>query len=72
MSQENVEVVQKAVSALNERDIDRYLACCTDDVQLLPPTAAVEGAYEGPSGIRRFFADFLDRDEALQAAGLEE
>jgi hypothetical protein len=39
MSQENVEVVRRAVFALNERDIDGYLACCTEDVQLLPPAA---------------------------------
>ena len=57
MSQENVEVVQRAVAALNERDIDGYLACCTEDVQLLPPTAQIEGAYEGRSGVRRFLAD---------------
>jgi ketosteroid isomerase-like protein len=60
MSQENVEVVQRAVAALNERDIDGYLACCTEDVQLFPPTAQIEGAYEGRSGVRRFLADVQD------------
>ena len=57
MSRENAEVVKQAVTALNERDVDRYLTYCTDDVQLLPPTAAIEGAYEGAAGVRRFFAD---------------
>jgi len=55
-----VEVVKEAVAALNERDLDHYLACCTKDVQLLPPTAAIEGAYEGAAGVRRFFADVQD------------
>jgi hypothetical protein len=32
MSQENLELVKRAVAALNERDIDRYLACCTEDI----------------------------------------
>src|SRR5436190_23273095 len=60
MSQKNVEVVKRAVSAVNERDIDRYLACCTENVELQTPLAAVGGAYEGPAAIRRFFADIED------------
>jgi hypothetical protein len=57
MSQENVEVIRRAVEALNDRDVNRYLACCTEDVALLPPTSAIEGAYEGVAGVRRFLAD---------------
>jgi ketosteroid isomerase-like protein len=60
MSQENVEVVKSAVEAVNQRDIDGYLACCTEDVQLITPIAEVAGAYNGPDGIRRFFTDIAD------------
>jgi ketosteroid isomerase-like protein len=60
MSQENVEVVKRAIAAVNERDIDRYLACCTEDVQLQPAWAAIEGVYEGPDAIRRYFANLED------------
>jgi hypothetical protein len=60
MSQENVEVVERAIAALNARDIEAYLACCTEDIQLHTPLAAVSGVYEGPAGIRRFFADVED------------
>jgi ketosteroid isomerase-like protein len=60
MSQENVEVVKRAVAAINRRDIDGYLACCTEDVQLITPVAEVAGAYDGPEGIRRFFNDIGD------------
>src|SRR5687768_10020262 len=60
MSQENVEVVKRAIAAVNERDLDRYLACCTADIQLENPVMAIEGAYEGSDGIRRFFADMVD------------
>jgi ketosteroid isomerase-like protein len=60
MSQENVEVVKRAVGAINRRDIDGYLACCTEDVQLVTPVAEVGGAYDGPEGIRRFFTDIGD------------
>ena len=60
MSQENVELVKRAVASVNQRDIDGYLACCTEDVQLITPIADVSGAYDGRDGIRRFFADIAE------------
>jgi ketosteroid isomerase-like protein len=60
MSQENMEVVQRAITALNGRHIDRYLACCTEGVTLRTPVVALTGVYEGPEGIRRFFSDIED------------
>jgi hypothetical protein len=44
------ELVRKAISAINEPDVDAYLACFTNDVQLYTPLAAFTGPYEGPSG----------------------
>jgi ketosteroid isomerase-like protein len=58
MSQENVETVRRAIAAINARDIDTYLACCTQDVELLLPMAGSE--YVGPNGIKRFFTDIED------------
>ena len=60
MSRENVEVVRRCVDALNDRDAQSYLSYCTSDVELIPATVAVEGAYLGASGIRRFFIDLQD------------
>jgi ketosteroid isomerase-like protein len=60
MSQENLDLVERVVAAVNERDVDGYLACCTDDIKLRTPWAGVEGVYEGPEAIRRFFADLQD------------
>ena len=60
ISEENVELVKRAVASVNQRDIDGYLACCTEDVQLITPLADVDGAYDGREGIRRFFADIAD------------
>jgi ketosteroid isomerase-like protein len=73
MSQENVEVVKTAVAAVNRRDIDGYLACCTEDVQLITPVAEVGGEYDGPDGIRRFFTDIGDAapDFKIVIEGLE-
>jgi hypothetical protein len=39
MSRENVEMIEQAVAAINERDVEAYLACCTEDVQLITPTS---------------------------------
>ncbi|HWX97345.1 MAG TPA: nuclear transport factor 2 family protein [Solirubrobacteraceae bacterium] len=73
MSRENVETVQRALDAMNHRDVDRYLTCCTDDVELQPPSSAIEGAYEGRAGIRRFFAEVEDTgpDFHLDADSIE-
>jgi ketosteroid isomerase-like protein len=60
MSQDNVQAVERLIAAVNERDIDGYLDCCTEDIRLRPPWAPVEGTYEGREAIRRFFADVKD------------
>ena len=59
MSQENLEVVRRAVAALNARDLEGYLACCTPDVEL-HTNEVFAGVYEGPQGIRRFLTDVAD------------
>jgi ketosteroid isomerase-like protein len=81
MSQANVEIVERAVAAINQRDIGGYLACCTEDVELIwiTPTSDVAGAsFEGADGIRRFFADIADFNpdfniafERLEAVGTD-
>ncbi len=60
MSEEKFESVRTVVAALNDRDVDAYLSCCTDDVGLVPATVAIEGSYIGQTGIERFFADLRD------------
>ena len=66
MSQENVEIVQRAVAAVNDRDIDGYLACCTEDIQLQTPVSPIEGTYNGSEGIKRYFADLRDAGPDLR------
>jgi ketosteroid isomerase-like protein len=58
MAQENVETVERAIAAINARDIDAYLACCTENVELLLPMVGAE--YLGADGIRRYFNDIED------------
>ena len=54
------DVVKTAISAVNERDVEAYLACRTDDIQLDTPFAHFLGPNEGAAGIRRFFQDIED------------
>ncbi|HKP88975.1 MAG TPA: nuclear transport factor 2 family protein [Thermoleophilaceae bacterium] len=70
---EREDLVRRAIDAVNARDVDGYLACCTDDVELITPVAAVGGSYDGPEGIRRFFADIEDAgpDFRLEVERLE-
>jgi ketosteroid isomerase-like protein len=60
VSQQNVETVRRAIAAINARDLDAYLACCTENVELLTPMAPLGAEYAGADGIRRFFTDIED------------
>jgi hypothetical protein len=53
MSQENLRLVERAIAAINARDVEGYLACCTENVKLETPVAAVGGVFEGIDGIGR-------------------
>jgi ketosteroid isomerase-like protein len=61
MSQENVELVCRALDAFNRRDLDAFLALMDDDVVAVARAAAMEGGqYHGHDGIRRWWKDQLD------------
>ena len=60
MSERNVDKVRAHLDALNKRDLEGYLATCTDDVELWSLLSTLEGPYVGAEGIRRFFADVGD------------
>ena len=74
MSQENVRLVERAIAAINARDIEGYRACCTEDVKLETPVAAVGGVYEGIDGIKRFLTDIEEAvpDWRMELDGVEE
>jgi ketosteroid isomerase-like protein len=74
MSQANVRLVERAIAAVNARDVEGYLACCTENVKLETPVAAVGGVYEGIDGIGRFFADIEEAgpDFRIELDGVEE
>ena len=61
MSQENVELVYRALDAFNRRDLDASLALTDDDVEAIPRAVAIEGrgSYRGHDGVRRWWGDLL-------------
>jgi len=73
VSRENARLVERAIAAINARDIEGDLACCTENVKLETPMAAVGGVYEGIDGIRRYFADIEDAapDFRIELDGVE-
>jgi ketosteroid isomerase-like protein len=74
MSRENMRLVERAIAAINARDIEGYLACCTENVKLETQLAAVGGVYDGADGIRRFFTDIEEAgpDFRIDLDGVEE
>src|SRR2546421_9750575 len=61
MSQENVELVQRAYEALNAGDIDGLVTLCHKDFNLdMSDRIFNPERYQGHEGIRRFYADVHD------------
>jgi hypothetical protein len=60
VSKEHVELAQQAYDAFNRRDLGSLLALMDADADLVPQLAAVEGAYHGHGGIRRWWQTLLD------------
>jgi ketosteroid isomerase-like protein len=60
MSQENVELTRRGFQAFNDRDLDTLLTLLDDDVEVVPVLAAMEGAYHGHDGLRRWWTGLLD------------
>jgi ketosteroid isomerase-like protein len=60
MSQENVELHQRAFEAFNRRDLDAFLALADLTIELVPLNLELEGgAYRGHAGVRSFWKDYL-------------
>ena len=57
MSRENVELAKQMVDALARGDVDELVSLVSEDVVWIPARSAVEGAYHGHDGVRKFCAD---------------
>lgn len=60
MAEENLELLQRANAAVNERDLGSFLALIHPDVEAVPRLVAVEGTYRGHTGIRRWWSSLFE------------
>lgn len=66
MSHENVELFHRMNAALNRGDLEYAVQHSTEDVVVLAARSAVEGAFVGHEGLRKFFADNAANFEVFQ------
>ena len=66
MSQENVEAFLEANEAMRRGDVERLLRWVDEEAVLLAARSAVEGAYRGHDGLRRFMADNQENFEKFE------
>jgi hypothetical protein len=59
MSQENVDLSLALTDAFNRRDRDGYLALTDDEIEVGSVLVAMEGAYHGQEGLRRWWDNLL-------------
>ena len=66
MSQENVETFLEINDALRRGDVEAVLRRVDEEGVLLAARSAVEGAYHGHDGVRRFMADNAENFEKFE------
>ena len=57
MSQDNVNVVRRALAALGRRDVEAYLEVASPQIELITPALPLQGPITGHEGIRDFFRE---------------
>lgn len=66
MSQENVERFWQGIDAVRRGDVETMLDGTSEDVVWIAARSAVEGAYHGHEGLRRFLADNAENFEVFE------
>jgi ketosteroid isomerase-like protein len=67
MSQENVEIVKRGITAFNQRDVETLDEITTDDYEWFPAFAGIVegGSYRGRAGIETYFLAATDTWEEV-------
>jgi hypothetical protein len=60
MSEENVELGNRAIDAINRRDLDAFLELMDDEVEAVSRIVALEGGLHGHAGIRRWWESWFE------------
>jgi ketosteroid isomerase-like protein len=68
MSQKNVDLFLEGADAISRGDVETVLDGASEDVVWIAARSAVEGAYHGHEGRRRFLADNAESFELFQPA----
>ncbi len=66
MAQENAEAIHRLLNAFNADDLDRMLAECDPEIELVSRFVRVGGVYRGHAGLRRWHQDLMDTWEYIQ------
>jgi ketosteroid isomerase-like protein len=66
MSQENMRVFEDARDALSRGDMEAFLRLVDEEIVWIAARSAVEGAYRGHDGLRKFFADNEENYEVFE------
>ena len=67
MSQENIELLRRAIQAFISQDSEGWVDCFHPDIALMLPRNVIEGgSYRGIEGAERAFADAYDTWEAFR------
>ena len=66
MSRENVEVVRRALAALDRRDVEAYLEVASPQIELITPGSPLLGPTVGHEGIRKFFRELSSFSQASE------
>jgi ketosteroid isomerase-like protein len=71
---DNRELILEVVSAFNALDVERLVASCDPEIELVAERSAFEGVYRGHDGVRRWESDLHDvaPDYALTVTELRE
>jgi ketosteroid isomerase-like protein len=64
MSPENVEVVRRALDALDRRDLEAYLEVASPQIELITPASPLQGLITGHEGMRKFFREMWTFSDA--------
>jgi ketosteroid isomerase-like protein len=67
MSREHVELVQRALEAMRQGNVEALGEICADDMLFVPGRSALQGDYVGLAGLRKWFADTAETFEVFTA-----
>ena len=71
MSQENVETIRRCNAAISRGDVDSYLLGIHPEVEFIPRRAAVQGAYHGHAGMRKYITENAESFDLFEVGNTE-